>query len=307
MSNIHKSVLLQQVLHYLESCKGGVFIDCTLGEGGHTKAIIEKVKPAMVLGLDADAGILELARGGLPVGPDIRLVNSNFTRLKDVMGQAGISHADAILIDLGISMYHYRASGRGFSFDKEEPLDMRVDVSNPLSADVVINEYPEERLKKIFWAYGEERFSGLIARNIVRTRGVKRIGSSKELAELIRESVPKKFHERIHPATRIFQAVRIEVNSELENLESIIQTASQALKPGGRLAIITFHSLEDRIVKHKFLELSDAPVIDDLRGTRAPQVFKVLTKKPLVADESEVSENAASRSAKLRVLERVSG
>ncbi len=304
MSAIHKSVLLEQVIQYLEVCRSGVFMDCTLGEGGHTKEILKRINPRVVLGLDADAGILKQAREGLPKSENVLLVNSNFTRLKDVLRENDLPAVDAILMDLGISMYHYRSSGRGFSFDKDEPLDMRIDERNPLTAAIVVNTYPEDRLKKIFWAYGEDRFSGLITSRIIRAREQKKIETAKELADIVFAAVPRKFHERIHPATRIFQAIRIEVNNELANLESVIDDAASSLAPGGRLAIISFHSLEDRIVKHKFLELADAPVIDEMRGTRAEQKYKVLTRKPVIAEDGEIADNAASRSAKLRVLEK---
>lgn len=306
MTVVHKSVLLEQVIYFLGVCREGVFIDCTLGEGGHTKAILKRIGPRGALGLDADAEILKKAREGLSANTNVILANANFTDLRVVMAQNGISNADAILIDLGISMFHYKESGRGFSFDKDEKLDMRVDTRNTLSAFDVVNSYSEEQLKKLFWAYGEERFSPLIASRIVRQRQLNKIVTARELAELISSAVPKKFHERIHPATRVFQAIRIEVNSELANLESVLGDAAAALNPGGRLAVISFHSLEDRIVKHKFLELADAPVIDELRGTRAKQKFKVLTKKPVEAEEEEIRSNAASRSAKLRVIEKVS-
>jgi 16S rRNA (cytosine1402-N4)-methyltransferase len=306
MKTVHTPVLTEQVVHYLDSCRDGICVDCTLGEAGHSRAILEQVKPEKLLAIEADSAILERSKENLKEHSNVDLIRGNFKRLKEILDERGIKKVNGILFDLGISMYHYKESGRGFSFDKDEVLDMRIDDRTALTAAEVVNEYSEEKLKNLIWAYGEERWASLIAHRIVERRKIRRIETARELAEIVSATVPKKFHGTLHPATRVFQAVRIEVNNELDNLEGIIRNAAEFLEEGGKLVIISFHSLEDRIVKHGFQELSEAHVVDEVRGTRAPADYKVLTKKPVTATEEEVRANPASRSAKLRALQKVS-
>jgi 16S rRNA (cytosine1402-N4)-methyltransferase len=304
MNNVHVPVLMDRVLEYLAPSKGGVCCDCTLGEGGHSSEILRKIKPSRLVGLEADRAILEKAQKNLTEFNNTDLIRANFTELKEILANLQIHSVRGILVDLGISMFHYKESGRGFSFDRDEKLDMRIDDRQPLTAWDVINTYSEDRLKKIIWAYGEERWAAMIARNITEARKTRKIETGRDLGGLVASSIPKKFHGHMHPATKVFQAVRIEVNDELNNLEKIVKDAAPLLEKGGRLVIITFHSLEDRIVKHRFQELSTGEVTDETRGTRAEPEFRILAKKPVEADADEVRSNPASRSAKLRVLER---
>jgi len=305
MTMVHKAVLTDDVLKYLSVCRAGICVDCTLGEGGHSRAILERLKPQRLVALEADAAILANARQNLGDFANVTFINDNFVRLAGLLKEQKIEGVNAILMDLGVSLYHYRESGRGFSFDRDEPLDMRIDTRSPLTADEVVNSYPPEKLKQIFWAYGEERWTSLIVRVIVERRQKAAIRTSKELADLVSSVIPKKFHAKIHPATRVFQAIRIEVNNELDNLEQVIDGAAGCLVKGGRLAIISFHSLEDRIVKHRFQALAEGRIVDEVRGTRAEADYKILTKKPVEAREAEKNDNPSARSAKLRVLERV--
>jgi len=302
---VHKAVLTDDVLKFLSVCRAGTCVDCTLGEGGHSRAILERLRPERLVALEADAAILGNARQNLGDFANVTFINDNFVRLAALLKDQKIEGVNAILMDLGVSLYHYRESGRGFSFDRDEPLDMRIDTRTPLTADEVVNSYPEERLKRVFWAYGEERWTSVIVRAIAARRQKSAIRTSKELADLVSSVIPKKFHAKIHPATRIFQAIRIEVNNELDNLEQAIDGAANCLVKGGRLAIISFHSLEDRIVKHRFQELSEGAIIDEARGTRAEADYRILTRKPVEAREAEMRDNPSARSAKLRVLERV--
>ncbi len=311
MDTVHYSVLQREVLQYVVPPQGdGLFIDSTLGEGGHSELILQKNPGMRVVGLDADAKILEVARKRLePFGKRVRLFNiwfNTFFREYPLGGE----RPDAVLFDLGISIFHYERAGRGFSFQKDEPLDMRIDTSLEISAYDIINTYPEKELARIFFEYGEERYSRMIASAIVKRRSEKVIKTSSELAELIKSSVPAKYrHGRIHPATRSFQALRIIVNGELARLESVLEDALEVLKVGGRLGIISFHSLEDRIVKqflHKKSQSCTCPPewpICKCGGNQA--IVKLVRKKPFQPSEEEISHNAPSRSAKLRVAEKL--
>ncbi len=289
---MHVPVLLEVATDLLTENGGKVYLDCTLGGGGHARRVLEKVPEAKLIGIDVDEEATEIAKENLKeFGERVSIYKANFRDLDLVLKEEGVEKVDGILFDLGMSMYQIR-SGRGFSFQGDEPLDMRMDKDQRLTAYEVVNRYPERDLERIIREYGEERLSKKIARAIVRRREKKPIETTKELVEVILSVYPEKLkRSKIHPATRTFQAIRIEVNRELENLKVGLSKALEALNPKGRLVVISFHSLEDRIVKKFMKENSDK--------------LKVLTKKPITPSEEEVRMNPSSRSAKLRAGERV--
>ncbi|MFO7731107.1 MAG: 16S rRNA (cytosine(1402)-N(4))-methyltransferase RsmH [Spirochaetia bacterium] len=310
MDTVHYSVLQQEVLQYLVPPQGeGLFIDCTLGEGGHSELVLQENPGIKLVGIDADAHILEIARQRLePFKERVRLYNTWFNSFFREYPLGG-ERPDAILFDLGISIFHYERAGRGFSFQKEEPLDMRLDTGLEISAYDIVNTYPEKELARIFFEYGEERYSRMIAAAIVRERAKSRIETSAQLAQLIKSSVPAKYrHGRIHPATRSFQALRIMVNGELARLESVLEDALGVLKVGGRIGVISFHSLEDRIVKQflqKKSQTCTCPPEWPICKCGGQAVVKLIQKKPIQPSENEVDQNAPSRSAKLRIAEKL--
>ena len=296
MEYVHYSVMRNEILQYLvpDPDKDALMVDCTCGEGGHTLLFLSTYPKLKVIGLDRDSEIQKKAIARMAdFGERFEPRNIWFDDFfREYDGQA----LDMVLFDLGISSFHYEESERGFSFRKGEELDMRLDKDAPISAFDVVNGYQEQRLADVIYQFGEERYSRRIARAIVERRKIGKIVSSEELASIIYKAVPSGYrYGHIHPATRSFQAIRIEVNRELDRIEPAIRDALKALKSGGRMAVISFHSLEDRRVKWLFKELGegDHPVI------------KILTKKPLVPTEEETSENAASRSAKLRIVEKL--
>ncbi len=289
---MHIPVLLEESVEILLGSGGRVFLDCTVGLGGHAREILRRNPDSYVIGIDLDESALEKAQENLKEFEGrFSLYRANFRDMDEVLAEEGIEKVDGILMDLGVSMFQLK-SGRGFSFQDNAPLDMRIGRDQNLTAYRVVNEYPQKELVRIFREYGEERFSGRIAKAIVRAREKKPIETTAELVEIITSALPTpRRHGRIHPATRVFQAIRIEVNRELENLEVALEKTPSLLKRGARLAVISFHSLEDRIVKNFF------------RDHRSQ--FRVLTKKPLTPQEEEIERNPASRSAKLRAGERL--
>lgn len=302
---IHDPVMVRQVLELLDIRSGNTLVDCTLGEGGHTKHFLSRVDNGSVIGIEQDEEVLERAQErfrGLE-GTFIP-VRGNFSRLKEIVAENVGQKVDRIFFDLGISMYHFKESKRGFSFARNEPLDMRLDRSKTMSARDVVNGFDGKKLAEIIWAYGEERFSNQIAASIVRKREKKQITMSKELADIVMGAIPRRYWPKnIHPATRTFQAIRIFVNDEIDILERALRDGIDTLKQDGRICVISFHSLEDRIVKSVFRELAkgctcppDFPIC--VCGKK--RVVKTLTKKPLVPDLEEMRSNPASRSARLR-------
>ena len=283
--------MANEVLSFLNPGeREALMVDCTLGEGGHTSLFLQKYPNLKVIGLDRDSRIMEKAKNRMaPYGDRFQAKNIWFDQFwKDYDGPK----VDYILFDLGISVFHYEESGRGFSFKREEKLDMRLNIEGELDASDVVNEYDETTLANLIYNYGEERYSRRIAAAICRYRQSKRIEYTNELADIIWDAVPNEYrHRRIHPATKTFQALRIEVNGELDRIEPALQGALKALKTGGRIAVITFHSLEDRPVKWFFKEHEN--------------VLEILTKKPVCPTEEECQTNPPSRSAKLRVVERL--
>ena len=301
----HESVLLAETVERLAPAPGKVLVDGTLGGGGHTGALL--AAGAKVIGLDQDPEALEFAGRRLSeFGDRFVPVRSNFAQLGQALDTLGIAKVDGVLLDIGVSSRQLDAPERGFSFMHDGPLDMKMDPANPISAADLVNTMSGDQLERIFRTYGEENAARKIAAKITRERLVHPITTTKQLADLIESVVPRQ--GRTHPATRVFQALRIAVNRELDALSEGLQQATDRLAPGGRLAVITFHSLEDRIVKTFFKERTVETI--DRPEWPAPRpnpiyLFKAVTRKPVVASEAEQRANPRSRSAKLRVVERI--
>jgi 16S rRNA (cytosine1402-N4)-methyltransferase len=290
----HVPVMTGEVLQWLRPERGGLFVDCTVGLGGHARALLE-AGATRLIGLDRDRDALELARETLaPWSDRVELVHADYRSLGDVLDRRQVRLVDGTLADLGVSSLQFDAIGRGFSFLRDEPLDMRMDRSEGDTAADLVARAGERELADAIFAYGEERFSRRIARAIIEARSESPVDTTGRLAAIVRRAVPRRGFMRIDPATRTFQALRIWVNRELEGLDRFIESAAQRLRVTARLVIITFHSLEDRIVKHTLRALD-----------RGGAGMKVLTKKPLVPGEDEISRNPRARSAKLRVAERL--
>jgi 16S rRNA (cytosine1402-N4)-methyltransferase len=304
---IHFPVMLKEVLHFLQPKSGGFYVDATLGLGGHAEAILRASAPeGRLLGIDQDIDALSLAVSRLtPFQGRYHLVHSNFSALKEIVIQKQFGPLDGILFDLGLSSLQLESSDRGFSFQKEGPLDMRMDRELAITAAEVVNYYPEKDLANILYQFGEEPFSRRIARAVVRARPLR---NTKELAEVVSRALRFRPHQRIHPATRTFQALRIFVNDELGRLPQVIRTAVDLLAPGGRIVFLSFHSLEDRIVKDSFRALSHECNCPPEVGTCTcgkKKLLKRLTKQPIQPTAEELAQNPRSRSAKLRVAERL--
>ncbi len=305
---VHEPVLLSEVLATLVPARpGALMVDATLGEGGHAEAFLLKYPDLTLIGVDADPWILEVARQRLAVFADrARLVNAWFSRFLSAYDDE--RSVDLILMDLGVSRFHYEASGRGFSFDRDEALDMRLASDLPTTAADMVNSMNRGELAGVFFRYGEERFARLIASRIVRERAKAPIDTAARLARVVAAAVPAgRRPGRIHPATRTFQALRIAVNRELEQLEEGLREAIRVLAPGGRIGVITFHSLEDRIVKRFFREKSrdcTCPPEWPICQCGGKAELRLVTAKPVTASREELSRNPASRSAKLRVAEK---
>ncbi len=308
MEFIHVSVLLDECLEALNIKEDGTYVDCTLGGAGHTKEILKRLKGGKLIGIDQDTDALNNAKEALKEYDNVTLVHSNFEEIRKIIEEHAPEGVDGILMDLGVSSYQLDEGERGFSYMKDAPLDMRMNREDDLTAYEVINSYEEEDIYRIIRDYGEENWAKRIAEFIVKARGEKPIETTLELVEIIKKAIPSKARrEGPHPAKRTFQAIRIEVNRELTIIRNTMLDAVDGLKPEGRLAIITFHSLEDRIVKNTYKELmypctcpSNMPCICGKTAT-----VKILTKKPILPGELEIEENPRSRSAKLRVLEKI--
>jgi len=292
---VHEPVMTDEVLKMLDPARGGFFVDCTVGAGGHAHALLEGGADR-VLGLDRDREVLTDAAETLaPWRQRVELVHADFRCLDDVLGARGIATIDGALADLGMSSFQLNSEGRGFSFKRDEPLDMRMDRSTGRTAADVLRDASETALADLIFRYGEDRYARRIARAVVRSRDRCPLTSTGQLAAVVRGAVPRRGRQRIDPATRTFQALRIWVNRELEELDTFLLALSRRLRAGARLGIITFHSLEDRIVKYAFRGME--------RGSDA--VVHVLTKRPLRASRDEVIRNPRARSAKLRAAERL--
>jgi len=291
----HAPVLTAEVLQYLRPERGGLFVDCTVGPGGHSRALLE-AGATRVVGLDRDLQALAAARETLaPWADRVELVHADYRALDEVLDRHGISLVDGALADLGVSSLQLDAPGRGFSFQRDEPLDMRMDTTSVHTAADLVARSTERDLADAIYAYGEERFSRRIARAIVEARRAQPIATTGGLAAIVRRALPRRGHMRIDPATRTFQALRIWVNRELDGLDRFLEAAARRLRLGARLVVISFHSLEDRIVKHALRALQ--------QGRDAG--VRVLTRKPVVPGDDEVRRNPRARSAKLRAAERM--
>ena len=313
MSFKHSPVMLDQVVHYLNCGPGGIVVDGTLGGAGHAKAILERILPGgTLIGIDQDPDAFHHAERVLkPYSPSICLFHDNFIHLPRILKQLNITGVDGIVLDLGLSSHQLEASGRGFSFQKDEPLDMRMNGRADITAERLINTMPAEKLQDIFRRYGEERWAGRIARKIVAERQDAPIRTSARLAAIVSRAIPRKgktFGRGIHPATRVFMALRIAVNSELDVLDAFMTTVSDLLNVGGRLCVISFHSLEDRIVKHRIRAMASAcqcpPDFPVCRCGKQP-VMRTVVRKVLRPSADELAANPRARSAKLRVAEKV--
>ncbi len=310
MEYTHKPVLLEECLNGLNIHPGGIYVDGTLGRAGHSREIAGRLTTGRLIGIDRDKAALDAAPARLAGHMDkVTLVRGSFGQLPAILSSLGVEGADGMLFDLGVSSPQLDDGSRGFSYLQDAPLDMRMDQSAPLTARDVVNGWDQEELKRILWQYGEERYSGPIAAAIVRERERAPIETTGQLAQLIRDAMPAKAkREKQHPAKRSFQAIRIAVNDELGELERLLDSALDALKPGGRLAVISFHSLEDRLVKTAYAGWAkgctcppDFPVCVCGRKPRA----KLVGRKPITAGERELAENPRARSAKLRVAEKL--
>jgi 16S rRNA (cytosine1402-N4)-methyltransferase len=290
----HIPVMTAEVLQYLRPELGGLFVDCTVGLGGHSRALLE-AGATRVIGLDRDRDALARARETLaPWGDRVELVHADYRAIDEVLDSRQIAQIDGALADLGVSSMQFDAPGRGFSFQRDEPLDMRMDRSGGDTAADLVARSTEREIADAIFQYGEERFSRRIARAIVERRHVEPIDTTGRLAAIVRRSVPHRGYMRIDPATRTFQALRIWVNRELDGLDRFVESAARRLRTAARFVVITFHSLEDRIVKHTLRALQQRDAL-----------VRVLTKKPLVPGDEEVARNPRARSAKLRAAERI--
>jgi 16S rRNA (cytosine1402-N4)-methyltransferase len=290
MDNYHVSVLLHETIELLQVQPGKKYIDGTLGGAGHTRLILEN--GGIVLGIDQDQDALDYVEKDLGVREKLVLVKGNFRDIDALAKQNGFQKVAGVLLDLGISSHHVDAAERGFSFMKEGPLDMRMDRDLSVSAADLINGLNKRELHELFIKLGEERFARTISESIVRAREIKRIETTTELSDIIRKVVPSS-KKGINPATKVFQALRIAVNDELHSVADALPKAVDLLESGGRLAVISFHSLEDRIVKHRFIDFEQ-------RG-----LGKIITKKPVIPSDEEIERNNRSRSSKLRVFEKI--
>ena len=302
--NFHQPVLLEETISYLLTDPGGIYVDCTVGGGGHSKTLFDRSKGrAKIIGLDKDSLVLEETKEKL-ADLGIKFFHSDFSNLQQVLHDNHIETVDGVLADLGVSSFQLDRPERGFSFYDEGPLDMRMNPQDSLTAQTLVNEASEAELKKIFYQYGEERFSPAIARAIVKARQTQAITTTGQLVAIIKKTLPAKYSYDKHPARRTFQALRCVVNNELNALEVMLPQALQLLRPGGRLVVIAFHSLEDRIVKN-FMQAQAKECICPVRAPictcNHKAQMKILTKKPIVPGEKECKDNPRARSAKLRV------
>lgn len=306
----HVSVLLREVLTGLNIKPDGIYMDGTIGGAGHGKEILKRIPDGLLIGLDQDAYALETSRKRLSaVGKNFKLYHINFYHFQDALEDANVDKLDGILLDLGVSSHQFDEGSRGFSYRFDAPLDMRMNREDTLTARDVVNDYTRDELTKIFYDYGEERWSARIAEFIVKERKIKPVDTTFELVEIIKKAIPKGARRHGgHPAKRVFQALRIEVNHELDVLEDSVASMIDALRPGGRLAIITFHSLEDRIVKDAFkYAFSDCicPPESPICTCDKRRTVNIITRKPITASKEELEENPRAASAKLRIVEKL--
>lgn len=306
----HVSVLLEECIEGLDIKPDGIYVDGTLGGAGHSSQIVKKLTTGRLIGIDRDEVALKAAGERLaPYGSRVQLVHSNFCNIASVLEDLNVSGVDGILLDLGVSSPQLDDGSRGFSYMADAPLDMRMDHSESMSADTVVNTWPYEELKRILYEYGEERYAPQIASAICKRRESAPIRTTLELVDIIRSAMPASaLREKQHPAKRSFQAIRIAVNDELNSVAKVMEDAIPCLNPGGRLAVITFHSLEDRIVKNAMAAASKGctcpPSFPVCVCGKKPKV-KIITRKPIVSGDEELERNPRARSAKLRICEKL--
>ncbi len=306
---MHISVLLEETIDGLNIHDDGIYVDCTLGYAGHSSSILEKITRGYLFAFDQDSDAIKASQLRLSkIANNFTIIDSNFVNIKEELAKRNVHEVDGILYDLGVSSVQLDEGERGFSFHQDARLDMRMDERSKLSAYEVVNEYSQEELMRIFYEYGEEKYAPSIARNIVKERENKPIETTLRLVEVIKRSIPQKAMRDKHPARKVFQAIRIEVNDELNVIEKSLNDAAELLKPGGRIAVISFHSLEDRIVKNIFKKLTSVdPIVKGL-----PEVpkeyqakYRLINSKIMTAKDEELDENKRSRSAKLRIIEKL--
>ena len=305
----HKSVLLNEIIDGLNIKPDGIYVDGTLGGGGHAYEVCRRLgEKGSIVGIDQDAAAIEAASARLKdFGEKVTIVRSNYCDMKSKLHELGIDKVDGIVLDLGVSSYQLDTAERGFSYREDAPLDMRMDTRQKMTARDIVNDYTEADLYRVIRDYGEDKFAKNIAKHIVQARAVKPVETTAELSEIIRASIPMKFQKKSgHPAKRTFQAIRIELNRELDVLRDSLDDMIDLLNPGGRLCIITFHSLEDRIVKSAFRKNEnpctcppDFPVCVCGKKSKG----SIITKKPILPSEEELEYNSRSKSAKLRIFE----
>ena len=310
MNFVHKSVLLDECIDGLNIKPNGIYVDGTLGGAGHSSEIIKKLSDqGKLIGIDRDDEALKAAKERLKEYSNVTYYHGNHDDIKEILEDLNIKKVDGILLDLGVSSYQLDERNRGFSYLGENVLDMRMDKTQKLDAKIVVNNYKEEELAKIIYDYGEERFSRQIAKNICIERKKQEITTTKQLVDIIEKSIPAKFRSKdSHPAKRTFQAIRIEVNDEIKPLYQTVLNSIECLKPGGRLCIITFHSLEDRAVKNAYIDAEGKCICPPglpYCACGAIKKGKIITKKPILPTKEEMKNNSRSKSAKLRIFEKI--
>lgn len=309
----HYSVLLDETIDALNIKEDGIYVDCTLGGGGHSSRILEKLTTGHLYCFDQDTHAIEAARERLSkISDNFTIIHANFKEIKARLSMEGVYKVDGIVFDLGVSSPQFDNAERGFSYNTDARLDMRMNQEQDLDAEKVVNTYSEQELTRILKEYGEERYAYAIAKAIVKKRNIQPIKTTFELVDVIKSALPaKELRKKGHPAKQTFQAIRIEVNNELGALQKGIEEALDLLDVNGRCAIITFHSLEDRIVKNTFKDYSSAPFVEPRIPLKVEQMeqasFQLINRKPILATQEELDENHRSHSAKLRVIERIKG
>ncbi len=305
----HKSVMLYECIEGLNIKQNGIYVDGTIGGAGHSKEILKILSnEGLLIGIDRDDDALTTAKENLKEFSNIKIIKGNHDDIEEILNDIGIEKVDGILLDLGVSSYQLDERNRGFSYLGENDLDMRMDQTQNLTAKEVVNTYTQEQLSNIIYEYGEERFSRQIAKNICEYRNQKEIQTTKELVQIIEKSIPKSKQNDGHPAKRTFQAIRIEVNDEIKPLYETVKKCINCLKPQGRLCIITFHSLEDRVVKNAMIDAKGkctCPPDLPYCVCGAKSQGNIITRKPIVATKKELEENSRSKSAKLRIFEKI--
>ena len=309
MKQLHYSVLLNECIEGLNIKENGKYVDATVGYAGHSKNILAKIKKGHLFAFDEDEAAVKYSKKVLSsIGDNFTVFRENFVNMPKVLKDSGIEKVNGILFDLGFSSPQIDDASRGFSFMLDAPLDMRMDNQNYLTAQMIVNTYSKEELLKIFYEYGEEKLSKVIAEKIVLERKTKKINTTLELVDIILSAVGANYFYKNHPERKIFQALRIEVNNELKVLEEVLPQAIDMLSSGGRMCVITFHSLEDKIVKKIFKKYSEVDEIlkgvKDIPKEYQPKI-KIINKKPILPSEKELTENTRSHSAKLRIIERI--